>query len=128
MGKIITFVTDRQLLLYINLVVNILNNIEITHLIIDQSRHHLVRGLVVSSRAWCAVVAWSLVHLQGTKIIGAHGWKKNIWCTLVEQEYLEHMGGKNICLYVWKDDLWSHKRKITIMAKSYLSKYLEAYG
>ena len=66
--------------------------------------------------------------MDGRRIFGAYGWKKNICCTLVDQQYLEHMGGKNICLYVWKDDLWSHKRKITIMAKSYQSKYLEAYG
>ena len=77
---------------------------------------------------------------------GAPAGNKNNWGTWMEEEYLVHMDGrrylvhisgtaifgtygrKKIFAYVWKDDLWSHKRKITIMAKSYQSKYLEAYG
>lgn len=84
--------------------------------------------------------------MDGRRIIGAHGKNKNNWCTWMEEEYLVHMDGrrylvhisgtaifgtygrKKIFAYVWKDDLWSHKRKITIMANSYQSKYLEAYG
>ena len=66
---------------------------------------------------------------------GAPTGNKNNWGTWMEEEYLVHISGTGIFgtygrkkIYVWKDDLWSHKCKITIMANSYQSKYLEAYS